>query len=93
MFSVSLNEVRARAGFVGALGGDVCGVSEVVAKVRSAVFGRGRALNVEAARRQRDRGSEAAIVVLCVYTMEEKSRSCVIMVESILKMSGAIIRI
>lgn len=64
VFNVSLKDVRARDGFVGGSGAEVCGVSEVVAKVRKAVCDRGIALNVEEERRHRDRGIEAAIVLV-----------------------------
>lgn len=77
---VSLNEVGTLERFAGASGGDVCGVSEVVAKVRSGVVDRGRGLNVDEAKRHRDRGIEAAI--LKTYVGEErKSDGCAIIVE------------
>jgi hypothetical protein len=60
--SVSLKEVGGRERFVGASGTEVCGVSEVVAKVLSGVLERGTAFNVDEAKRHRDRGIEAAML-------------------------------
>jgi hypothetical protein len=65
---------------VGASGTEVCGVSEVVAKVLSGVLDRGTAFNVEDEKRHRDRGIEAAIVVCVnVQKREEKSEGAIVL--------------
>jgi hypothetical protein len=61
-FRVSLKDVGGRERFVGASGAEVCGISEVVAKVLSGVLERGTAFNVDEEKRHRDRGIEAAIL-------------------------------
>jgi hypothetical protein len=70
-FRVSLKDVGGRERFVGASGAEVCGVSEVVAKVLSGVLERGTAFNVDEEKRHRDRGIEAAILT-CMNVGEKK---------------------
>jgi hypothetical protein len=79
---VSLKDVGGRERALGAAGADVCGVSEVVAKVRSGVRERGTVRRVEDAKRHRDRGIEAAIVV-CTYIREGGKRELYMLTESL----------
>jgi len=75
-FRVSLKDVGGRDRFPGASGTEVCGVSEVVAKLLSGVLERGTAFSVEDVRRHRERGIEAAIVLdVCINEKVKKKRA------------------